>query len=244
MVKISVVIPVYNAEPNLAELYRQLKTVLNELNEAYEIILVDDGSRDGSLACLLDMQQCDPQVKVIGLEGNFGQQKAVAWGLLQAQGQQIIIMDDDLQHPPTEIPNLLSKLAEGYDLVFGIPYKKQHALYRKVGTCLTDAVFKLACLKDSSIKISSFRAVRQEVVKAAFRDWRGGFVYISAQLLLVTKQVTCLKVTHNPRTRGRTNYNPWKLAGLLGRVFFYYYLCPGRRKKSTVPPCAVRISQR
>jgi len=243
MVKLSVVIPVYNAELNLAELHGQLTGVLQEQREPYEIIMVDDGSKDNSLAILHHIQRLDPRVKVIDLAENYGQQHAVACGLLEAAGQQIIIMDDDLQHPPAEIPRLLHKLAEGYDLVFGIPYEKRHAWYRKIGTKLTAAVFTLAGLKDRRLKISSFRAVRQRVVQEAFPEFPAGFVYVSAQLLLAAESPVWVKVTHNSRVSGRTNYNPVKLIKLLGNLVFYYLLWPRSRRKTHAAAPTIRAKQ-
>jgi glycosyltransferase involved in cell wall biosynthesis len=116
-VTLSLVIPVYNEAESLPDLYRRLKRVLDELGETYEIILVNDGSNDGSLAAMLHLREQDRNVKIVDLSRNWGHQLALSAGLDYARGQAVITMDGDLQHPPEEIPRLVEKWREGYEVV-------------------------------------------------------------------------------------------------------------------------------
>ena len=116
---LSVVIPVYNEAENLPILQRQLSAILHTFKFPYEIIYVDDGSTDGSLAALQDIVRSDDNVRVIELRRNFGQTAAISAGLDFSQGRIIVCLDADLQNDPDDIPKLLAKIDEGYDLVSG-----------------------------------------------------------------------------------------------------------------------------
>ena len=118
-IKYSVVIPVFNEAENLEVLYARLTKVMHSLDGPYEIIFIDDGSTDGSFQILSDLHQKDNNVKVILFTRNFGQHPAVIAGLDFAQGELVITIDADLENPPEEIPKLLDKLDDGYEVVFG-----------------------------------------------------------------------------------------------------------------------------
>src|SRR5260370_27018239 len=117
--ELSIVVPLYNEEANIEELYARLTQVLRELGKEYELIFVDDGSRDGTFKLLAQMQTKDNKVHVIRLRRNFGQTGALAAGFDFAEGDVIVSMDGVLQHSPVDIPFLLAKMAEGYDVVIG-----------------------------------------------------------------------------------------------------------------------------
>ncbi|MCG2722566.1 MAG: glycosyltransferase family 2 protein, partial [Thermodesulfovibrionales bacterium] len=128
----SVVIPIYNEEENLSELYDRLITVMEKLCkgkgfplDSFEIILVDDGSTDRSWEYIDSLHKKDPRIKGIRFSRNFGHHIALTAGLDYAQGETVILMDGDLQDPPEEIPTLYSKYEEGYDLVYGIRQHRQ-----------------------------------------------------------------------------------------------------------------------
>ncbi|PKM86252.1 MAG: glycosyltransferase [Firmicutes bacterium HGW-Firmicutes-12] len=231
---LSIIIPVYNAKRTLELLYLELNQVLKGLKYDYEIIMVDDGSKDNSFVILEDIRKRDDRVKIIKLANNAGQQNAILCGLQLAQGEVLITIDDDLQHPPHEIPKLIEKIDEGYDLVFGIPLDKKHPLFRNVGTRVIDLFFNMLGLKPSTLKISSFRAIKREVLQADLGDSEG-FVYISALFLQGAKKPVNLLVSHEKRKYGRSNYNLRKLGGLLVQMFVRYYLFPNRNKKLSQP---------
>lgn len=218
---ISVVIPVFNSENSLEELYDKLIYELEMLCSDFEIILVDDGSYDNSLDCMKALHLSDSRVKVIQLDGNFGQQNALMCGFHYADKDFIITMDDDLQNPPKEIEKLIRKLSEGYDVVYGIPLKKRHSLYRKLGTQMTDIFFNLVCGKPVNVRISSFRGLRKEIAIKILEDKRS-FIYISATTFKNTRNVISIDVTHNYRKYGKSNYNIIKLLCLYRKLFIYY----------------------
>jgi glycosyltransferase involved in cell wall biosynthesis len=132
MPRISVVIAVYKGEGSLRELYTRLKDSLIPISPDFEVIMVEDCGGDGSWDIIVELSKTDQRVKGIQLRRNFGQHNAILCGMRAAQGELIVTMDDDLQHPPEEIPKLVEKLAEGYDVVYGTPEYQQHALWRNL----------------------------------------------------------------------------------------------------------------
>ena len=123
MPKYSIVVPLHNEQENVAELYDRLKAVMEASGESFEIVLVDDGSRDGTFDLLREVAAIDSRVTVVRLRRNFGQTSALAAGFDHARGEYVIAMDGDLQHDPADIPLFLEKIAEGYDIVSG--WRKQ-----------------------------------------------------------------------------------------------------------------------
>ena len=132
-IEFSIVIPIYNEEENIPELHRRLTEVMIDLEEPYELVFVDDGSRDRSLDLLRERQTRDPCVRVVSLARNFGHQRAVSAGLDHAYGSAVIVIDGDLQDPPEVIPQFVDKWQEGYQVVYAIREKrKEHVLKRMV----------------------------------------------------------------------------------------------------------------
>ena len=132
---ISIVIPVYNEEESLPELFRRLMPVLKNLNRPFEVIFINDGSKDLSLPLLLKEYNQNPNViRIIDLNGNFGQHMAIMAGFKLAKGSFIITMDADLQNPPEEIPNIISKLENGHDVVGTIRQKRKDTLFRRAAS--------------------------------------------------------------------------------------------------------------
>jgi glycosyltransferase involved in cell wall biosynthesis len=219
---VSVIVPVYNSEASLEELHRRLAVVLKSLcKDAYEIILVDDASRDRSAMIMGEIRDRDPKVKIIGLTRNFGQQNALFCGFHFAGGDYLITLDDDLQHPPEEIPRLLAKLAEGYDVVFGIPLAKRHAAHRNLGSRLIGVLLSLIAGKPWGIKVSSFRALRRPVVTEILKE-RRAFIYLAPLIFRATRRVAIVYVRHEPRKHGRSNYRITKLIGLGVKLIVNY----------------------
>ncbi len=118
--RFSVVVPVHDEEGSLPELHRRLAVVLGGLEGGWELILVDDGSRDRSFETMLELRRDDPRVKLVRLSRNFGHQIAITAGLDRAEGEAVIVMDGDLQHPPEVIPQLVERWREGYEVVYGV----------------------------------------------------------------------------------------------------------------------------
>lgn len=127
----SIVIPVYNEEGNIPELYRRLSTVFAEINKPYEIIFCNDGSNDSTPELLKELAQKDSTIKIVTFSRNFGQQAALTAGLEHATGDSIITMDADLQDPPELLPQFIEKAQEGFDVVYGISEKRDDPFFRK-----------------------------------------------------------------------------------------------------------------
>src|SRR5262245_63650614 len=130
--ELSVVIPVYNEVENVRDLHQQLTAALDPLGRPYEILLVDDGSTDGTLKALTAIEQDDPRVRVLGLRRNFGQTAAFSAGFDHARGDVIVTSDGDLQNDPADIPRLVAKLDEGFDMVCGWRVKRQDPLSKRL----------------------------------------------------------------------------------------------------------------
>ena len=138
---VSVVIPVYNGEGTVPQLTERLIQVLPELFPAYEIILVDDCSPDDSWNTLLDLQRSYPEiVRAFHLSRNFGQHNATLCGIRAARYDTCITMDDDLQHPPEQLPLLVNEFEKGYDVVYAVPKKLPHSWWRNLGSKMTKII--------------------------------------------------------------------------------------------------------
>lgn len=130
--EISVVIPIYNEEENLSALYERITTVLSQYKSGYEIVFVDDGSRDRSLELLHDFESCDQNVIVVELARNFGHQVAISAGLDHTHGKGVIIMDADMQDPPEVLPNFITKWREGHDVVYAIRERRKEGAFKRM----------------------------------------------------------------------------------------------------------------
>ncbi len=218
---ISVVVPVYNGENSIGELGDRLINVLTSITDEYEIIMVDDGSTDNSLSEMSKRHAKCKAVKVICLAGNFGQQNAIMCGLRHTTGDFVITIDDDLQHPPEEIPKLLLKLEEGFDVVYGIPDAKKHSRVRNLGTYVTDLFFRMICAKPKTVRVGSFRGLKRHIVEKIAADYTT-FVYITAITLKHTKNIGNVTVEHAYRKYGSSNYSLFKLINLFCKLFINY----------------------
>ncbi|WZL71642.1 glycosyltransferase family 2 protein [Clostridiaceae bacterium 35-E11] len=221
-VYITIVIPVYNSANTLDELYKRLTRTLSDLcDDSYEILLIDDASKDQSFLKMEQLHRQDAKVKIIQLAENFGQQNALMCGFHYAQGEYIITLDDDLQHPPEEIKKLLLKLHEGYDVVFGIPFEKKHSFYRNMGTKMISYLFNKICSKPKNIYVSSFRAIKKEVIKEIIKD-KTSFVYLAPIIFRITNHAANVFVRHDVRKYGNSNYNLFKLLKLFMKLVINY----------------------
>lgn len=218
---ISVVIPVYNSEKTLTELCRRLIMVLTTLTSEYEVILVDDGSVDRSFEKMLALHAENPRIKLIQLAGNFGQQNALMCGFHYVTGDMTVTLDDDLQHPPEEIPRLIQALNDGYEVVFGIPVVKQHSGWRNLGSKLTAWVLNHLTAKAHHIQVSSFRGLTRRVIAALLQD-APSFIYLAPLIFRITQRIASVPVRHEPRRWGRSNYNYIKLIILWVKLVVYY----------------------
>jgi glycosyltransferase involved in cell wall biosynthesis len=207
---ISVVVPVYRSEAILPELVQQLSQRLPSLAEEYELILINDCSPDSSWKIICQLQPQFPWICGINLMRNYGQHNALLCGIRSARYDVIVTMDDDLQHPPGEIPKLLEVLASGYDVVYGTPQREQHGLGRDLASLATKMALRNLVGAEIASQVSAFRAFRREVANV-FRQYEGSFVSIDVLLTWGTKRFAATKVQHEPRKQGTSGYTFRKL---------------------------------
>jgi len=207
---VSVVIPVYNSADILPELIRQLHDQLSAMTVSYEIILVNDGSSDGSWEVISRLSAEYPELRGISMMRNYGQHNALLCGIRAASNEIVVTMDDDLQHPPAEIPRLLAKLMEGFDVVYGFPQKEEHGLLRTIASQMTKIALQRSMGAETARKISAFRAF-PACLRNAFIDYRSPFVSIDVLLTWGATRFTSLPVRHDPRCSGASNYTFMKL---------------------------------
>lgn len=207
---ISVVVPVYNSESSLQILVERLRDTLQTESDKYEVLLVNDGSGDNSWDVVEVLAKSFEFVKGINLMRNYGQHNALLAGIRIAQYDTIVTIDDDLQHPPEEIPKLLEKLTDEYDVVYGTPESRQHSLRRNVASHITRVGLRSVMQVDIVRKVSAFRAFRTRL-RDAFEDYHGPFVSIDVLLTWGTSQFTAVTVEHRSRECGASNYTFRKL---------------------------------
>ena len=210
---LSVVIPIYNEEVTIERLHERLSRVLEPLGKSYEIIYIDDGSADGSRAILQRLHSKDPNVKVIVFNRNYGQHAAVVAGFERAGGEIIVTLDGDLQNPPEEIPKLLEKIQEGFDVVGGWREGRQDSLVRRLLSFLINQVTSLIV----GVKMRDYgcmlRAYRREVVERICQCQEiSSFIPVLANFF--AGAVAEIPVAHAPRTSGRSKYTPFRLLRL------------------------------
>jgi len=208
--QISIVIPVYNSAAILPQLIARLARFLQEGYQAYEVILINDGSRDESWKIISQLAAQHAWLRGINLMRNYGQHNALLCGIRAAQYVVIVTMDDDLQHPPEEIPKLLSMLEEGWDVIYGTPRQEQHNFWRNLASQLTKIAFQSAMGVANARNVSAFRAFRAQV-RDAFSDYVGPFASIDVLLTWGTTRFSSVKVEHGPRLAGESNYTFRKL---------------------------------
>jgi glycosyltransferase involved in cell wall biosynthesis len=205
MRRMSVVVPVYNSEATLDELIARLVRVLEPLLADFEIVLVDDGSRDHSAAVLARLAQRDRRVRPIALMRNYGQHNALLCGIRAARYELIVTLDDDLQNPPEEIPRLLARLDAGVDVVYGAAQQRHHDAWRNWASSLTHLALRSAIGAETARWVSPYRLFRTSL-REAFSAYESSFVSIDVLLTWGTSKFAAVPVTHEPRRAGTSNY--------------------------------------
>jgi undecaprenyl-phosphate 4-deoxy-4-formamido-L-arabinose transferase len=210
---LSVVIPVYNEEANLPELLDRLTATLVPLGRSYEIVLVNDGSRDRSLPLLREAADRDPHLVVVDFNRNYGQHAAVFAGFEVSRGEVVVTIDADLQNPPEEIPKLVAKMEEGYDVVGSIRVQRQDSALRKVASRIVNRMTALA----TGVQLSDYgcmlRAYSRPVVKVLSESQEiSTFIPVLADLF--AGRVTEIPVAHSERKHGESKYSLLKLVRL------------------------------
>ena len=204
---LSLVIPVYNEEESLLPLFDAIHNALDSLPHAWEVILVDDGSRDKSLSILKTLAKKDPEhIRAISFRRNFGQTAAMAAGIDHARGEVIVLLDADLQNDPADIPMMLEKLEEGYDVVSGWRYKrKDNFITRTLPSNMANALIS----RVTGVKLHDYgctlKAYRREVI-TGFRLYGEMHRFIPIFAHSVGAKIVEMRVNHHPRQFGEAKY--------------------------------------
>lgn len=208
----SIVVPVYNEDENIAELYRRLTATMDTIqNEdasesSYEIIFVDDGSTDTSWATIRELNKTDCRIKGISFSRNFGHHKAIAAGIEHALGNYVILMDGDLQDPPEEIPKLYEKIKDGYDIVYAIRETRDDSRGKKFSSKLFHRVFQIVAKVDIDPNSGIFRIINRKVVNALKRcEERSRFII--GLMSWAGFKNTGVLTRREARQAGKTKYN-------------------------------------
>jgi undecaprenyl-phosphate 4-deoxy-4-formamido-L-arabinose transferase len=207
---ISVVTPVYNGEASVPELCRRLTELLPRISAQHEVILVNDGSRDRSWEVISELSSRSPTLRGLNLMRNYGQHNALLCGIRAAKYDLIVTMDDDLQHRPEEIPQLLAKLHEGFDVVYATPQSEQNGFWRAIASRITRLALRSAGGVEVARNVSAFRVFRTEL-RDAFADYQAPFVSIDVLLTWATSRFAAVRVPFKPRQSGSSNYTFAKL---------------------------------
>jgi len=224
---ISIVVPVYNGEATLDELTTRIKTVLAPVVEHFEIILVNDGSKDSSWEVITRLSEQNEIIRGLNLMQNYGQHNALLAGIQGAQYEIIVTIDDDLQHPPEEIPKLLSKLSEGYDIVYGRPAERRHSSWRNISSKILKSVIKVVLGAEMGAQSSAFRAFRT-ILRSGFANFTDAELSIDVLLSWSAARVTHILVDHDERRVGKSGYTLRKLMLLAFNMLTGYSTLPLR----------------
>jgi len=223
LVRYSVVIPVYNSETTLQNLFDRLRTVFQNISENFEIVFVDDGSKDESWQKLKELRNKDNRIKIIQLMSNFGQHNALMCGFHFVSGDYVITLDDDLQNPPEEIPKLIKKISEGYDVVYGKYISKKHSKFRNLGSSLIQIVYKNIFSVHNNL--TSFRIIRRQLVNNIV-IYEKSYVFIDGLLAWNSKNIGFIGVMHHERGDGRSGYGIKKLFTLSLNMISNFSIAP------------------
>jgi glycosyltransferase involved in cell wall biosynthesis len=221
--QISVVIPVFDEAENVADLHRELTASLEGHGRPYEVIFVDDGSRDATLKRLVEIESADPRVRVLRLRRNFGQTAAFSAGFDHARGDVVVTSDGDLQNDPADIPLLLARLEEGYDMVCGWRRARKDTSSRKVPSWFANHLISWATGVHLHDYGCSLKAMRVEVVRG-MRLYGEMHRFIPAIASWMGVTVAEIPVNHRARTRGRSKYGLGRTLRVLLDLFTVKFL--------------------
>lgn len=224
-IKYSAVIPVYNSASIVGSTIELIVAFFKSHSLHYEIILVNDGSRDKSWQILREHALKNPDIKAINLLRNYGQHTAVFCGLKKSTGHFVITLDDDLQNPPEEIIHLIKKSLEGHDVVFGQFRAKRHRFYRRIGSTLIGIVNELVFHKPKNLILSNFRIIRRDVVNKICA-YKTNYPYITGLILMYAANPANVLTEHRKRSEGKSNYSLLAIARLCFRIIFNYSAYP------------------
>jgi glycosyltransferase involved in cell wall biosynthesis len=224
---LSLVIPVYNSAAVLGSTIDACVEFLATLEHSSELILVNDGSSDGSWEVIRERCRLDPRLVGIDLLRNYGQHTAVLCGLEHSSGEYVVTLDDDMQNPPSEVAHLYRKAAEGHDVVFGRYRRKRHPWWRRLGSRVVGWLNGRVFHKPTALAVSNFRLLHRTVV-ARIVAHRTPFPYITGLAVMYARRPADVLVEHHPRGSARSTYGPPQIARLITGILFNYSAFPLR----------------
>ncbi|CAN5404482.1 glycosyltransferase family 2 protein [soil metagenome] len=223
----SIVVPVYNSVQLVGRTVDRIVEFFESAGLAFELILVNDGSRDGSWDVIAARARLHPHVIALDLLRNYGQHHANLAGFREASGDYVITMDDDLQNPPDQALVLVDAAMGGHDVVFGRFDRKQAAAYRRLGSTIISLINRRVFHQPPDLAVSNFRILRRDVVDRICAS-RTANPYINGQALLYSSDRAHVQVRHEPREVGTSSYSLVKILRLVLTILFSYSLYPLR----------------
>ncbi|HEY9059759.1 MAG TPA: glycosyltransferase family 2 protein [Pseudobacteroides sp.] len=213
-IRYSVIVPLFNEEAVVLDTYKRIKSSMDSLKEAYEIVFINDGSRDRTSDIVHNVCRYDKSVKLIELSRNFGQQLAVTAGIDHCEGDAIVVIDADLQDPPEVIPKMIAKWKDGYDVVYGKRIRREwESLFKRFATFTFYRLLKKMTDIDMPTDVGDFRLIDRRVcdllktMKEKNRYFRGLVSWLGFK-------TTSVEYYRDARFAGKTHYSPWKLIKL------------------------------
>ncbi|WP_114971821.1 glycosyltransferase family 2 protein [Rhodoferax ferrireducens] len=206
---LSVVIPVYKSAATLKELHQRISATLDAEKIPFELILVEDCGGDDSWLVIEEIAAIDTRVRGFQLSRNFGQHAATICGFTQSRGDWVVTMDDDLEQIPEHLPKLISKAAEGYDLVYGIYAERNHKAWRNISSSIARWLFNKA-IPSLNYTYTSYRVVRGDIARA-LSQFDSPFPFVDGYLSWLTGRYASVEVPHGTRLQGVSNYTLKKL---------------------------------
>jgi len=223
----SVVVPVFNSEAVVGRTIDAIEQVFQQAGLRYQLVLVNDGSRDRSWDIISDRARRSPNVVALNLLHNYGQHHANLAGFREATGDYVITMDDDLQNPPDQALILIDKAMAGHDVVFGRFEQKQAAGYRRLGSKMIGMLNRRIFGQPADLTVSNFRILRRDVVERICSS-RTAHPYVTGQALMYSHSPADVTVRHDPRPVGKSNYSMRRILTLVFSILFSYSLFPLR----------------
>jgi glycosyltransferase involved in cell wall biosynthesis len=223
----SVVVPVFNSAPVVGRTIDRIVETFEAAGLAYQLVLVNDGSRDGSWDVIAAKARANPHLVAVDLLRNFGQHHANLAGFRETVGDYVITMDDDLQNPPDQVLHLIDAAMKGHDVVFGRFERKRAPFYRRAGTSLISLVNRRVFDQPPGLAVSNFRILRRDVVDRICAS-RTAHPYVTGQALMYSRSPADVLVRHDPRPVGKSNYGLVRIIRLVFAILFSYSLFPLR----------------
>lgn len=227
--KLSVVVPVYGSAVILPTLVERFVAAMRAqgLLERCELVLVNDASPDGSWSVIRDLAHRHPFVRGVNLRLNAGQHNATMAGLNQVRGCYVAVMDDDLQHPPEALGDLVRALDAGYDVCYTRYVNRQHAWWKRMGSRFNDRVATMLLGKPKGLYLSSFKAMRREIADEVVK-YDGPYAYLDGLILDATRSITTIDIAHESRLAGESHYSLRRLVSLWLKMATSFSVLPLR----------------